>query len=151
MSRRVLVVEDDVATSDFLAKGLREKGYTVDQVADGRDGVYLAATSTFDVVVIDRTTPGLSALSVVKALRRAAVQTPILILSSPSRLDERGKGLRAGADDYLTKPYGFAELHARIEALVSRNANQSAQAPARSTRTSAGAATSAPYRLLKAA
>jgi two-component system OmpR family response regulator len=127
VSKRVLVVEEDVATSDFLAKGLREEGYTVEQVADGRDGVYLAATSTFDVLVMDRARPGLSGLSLVKALRRAAVQTPILILSSLNHLDDRVKGLRAGADDYLTKPYGLSELHARIENLIGRGG----QGPAR--------------------
>ena len=121
MSKRVLVVEEDVATSDFLTKSLRKEGYTVDQVADGRDGVYLAATSTFDVVIMDRTLPGLSGLSLVKAFRRAAAQTPILILSSLNHLDERVKGLRAGADDYLTKPYGLSELHARIENLLGRS------------------------------
>ena len=150
MSKRVLVVEEDVATSDFLAKGLRAEGYTVDQVADGRDGVYLAATSTFDVVIIDRALRGLSGLSTVKALRRAAVETPILILSTLNHLDERENGLRAGANDYLTKPYGFAELQARIEKLMGRG-QQPAQAPARSTRTSPAYELSAPDWLPKAA
>jgi two-component system OmpR family response regulator len=151
MSRRVLVVEDDLATSDFIAKGLREEGFTVDQAVDGRDGLYLAVTSTFDVVVMDRALPGLGAISMVRTLRRAAVQTPVLILSSLSHLDERAKGLRAGADDYLTKPYGFAELQARIESLMSRSGQKPAQAPARSTRTSPAYEISASDWLAKAA
>jgi two-component system OmpR family response regulator len=140
-----------MATSDFIAKGLREEGYTVDQAADGRDGLYLAVTSRFDVVVMERALPGLGAISMVRALRRAAVQTPVLILSSLSHLDERVKGLRAGADDYLTKPYGFSELHARIESLMGRSGSGPARTPARSTRTSAGCEISAPYWLPKAA
>jgi two-component system OmpR family response regulator len=120
MSRRVLVVEDDTSTSDFLAKGLREEGFTVEQVADGRDGLYLATSSTFDAIVMDRMVPGLDGLSVIKALRAAAVDTPILILSAMGHIDERVRGLRAGGDDYLTKPFGFSELHARLEILIRR-------------------------------
>jgi two-component system OmpR family response regulator len=121
MSRRVLVVEGDHSTSNFLSKALREEGFSVEQVADGRDGLYLAASSTFDAIVMDRTLPGLGGLRVVKALRAAAVQTPILMLSSLSYLDERVNGLKAGADDYLTKPYGFSELKVRLENLIRRH------------------------------
>jgi two-component system OmpR family response regulator len=120
MSRRVLVVEDDADTADYVLKGLREEGFTVEHAADGRDGLYLASASDFDAIVMDRMVPSMDGLSVVKALRAAGVETPILILSALSHLDERVKGLRAGGDDYLTKPFGFAELSARLENLMRR-------------------------------
>jgi two-component system OmpR family response regulator len=120
MSRRILVVEDDTSTADFVAKGLREEGYTVEHVADGRDGLYMASSSEFDAVVMDRSLPGMDGLSVIKALRAAAVETPILILSALGQLDDRVRGLRSGGDDYLTKPFGFSELHARLELLMTR-------------------------------
>jgi len=127
MSRRVLVVEDDLSTSDFVAKGLREAGFTVEQVADGRDALHFACSSEFDAIVIDRKVPGLDGLSVVKALRAAAIHTPILILSSMSHLDERVKGLRAGGDDYLAKPFGFSELHVRLDNLMRRRDRTAAE------------------------
>jgi two-component system OmpR family response regulator len=117
----VLVVEDDVDTADYIAKGLREAGFTVEHVADGRDGLYMASSSAFDAIVMDRMLPGMDGLSVVRALRAAGVETPILILSALGQLDERVLGLRAGGDDYLTKPFGFSELHARIENLLRRH------------------------------
>ena len=127
MSGRVLVVEDDADTADYLTKGLREAGFTVEHAADGRDGLYLASSSGFDAVVIDRMLPGMDGLSVVKALRAAGVETPILILSALAQLDERVIGLRAGGDDYLTKPFGFSELHARLENLVKRRGGRSVE------------------------
>ncbi len=120
MSGRVLVVEDDVDTADYVAKGLREAGFTVEHVADGRDGLYMASSSDFDAIIMDRMLPSMDGLSVVRALRAAGVETPILILSALGQLDERVMGLRAGGDDYLTKPFGFSELHARIENLLRR-------------------------------
>jgi two-component system OmpR family response regulator len=120
MSGRVLLVEDDAETADYVAKGLREAGYTVEHVADGRDGLYLASSSAFDAVIMDRMLPGMDGLSVVKALRAGGVETPILILSALAQLDERVTGLRAGGDDYLTKPYHMSELLARIDALARR-------------------------------
>jgi len=120
LSGRVLVVEDDVDTADYVAKGLREAGFTVEHVADGRDGLYMASSSAFDAIIMDRMLPSMDGLSVVRALRAAGVETPILILSALSQLDERVMGLRAGGDDYLTKPFGFSELHARIENLLRR-------------------------------
>jgi len=120
MSRRVLVVEDDADTADYILKGLREEGFTAEHAADGRDGLYLASSSGFDAIVMDRMVPGMDGLLVVKALRAAGVETPILILSALSHLDERVKGLRAGGDDYLTKPFGFSELSARLENLMRR-------------------------------
>jgi two-component system OmpR family response regulator len=120
MGARILVVEDDVDTADYMLKGLREDGYTVEHVADGRDGLYMASASAFDAVIMDRMLPGMDGLSVVKALRAAAVETPILILSALGQLDERVKGLRAGGDDYLSKPFAYSELAARIESLLRR-------------------------------
>ncbi len=127
MSGRILVVEDDVDTADYLTKGLREAGYTVEHATDGRDGLYLASSSSFDAVVMDRMVPGMDGLSVVKALRAGGVETPILILSALGQLDERVSGLRAGGDDYLTKPFGFSELHARLENLVRRGAGRAVE------------------------
>ena len=120
MSRRILVVEDDAETAEYILKGLREAGFTAEHVADGRDGLYMASSSEFDAIVMDRMIPGMDGLSVTKAVRAAGVQTPILILSALAHLDERVTGLRAGADDYLTKPFGFSELAARLENLMRR-------------------------------
>ena len=122
MGARILVVEDDVDTADYMLKGLREDGFTVEHVADGRDGLYMASASAFDAVIMDRMLPGMDGLSVVKALRAAAVETPILILSALGQLDERVKGLRAGGDDYLSKPFAYSELSARLESLLRRRA-----------------------------
>jgi two-component system, OmpR family, response regulator len=107
MSRRILVVEDDADTAEYILKGLREAGFTAEHVADGRDGLYMASSSGFDAIVMDRMVPGMDGLSVTRAVRAAGVQTPILILSALAHLDERVTGLRAGADDYLTKPCGW--------------------------------------------
>lgn len=120
MSRRILVVEDDADTAEYILKGLREAGFTAEHVADGRDGLYMASSSGFDAIVMDRMVPGMDGLSVTRAVRAAGVQTPILILSALAHLDERVTGLRAGADDYLTKPFGFSELAARLENLMRR-------------------------------
>ena len=127
MSGRILVVEDDADTADYISKGLREAGFTVEHVADGRDGLYLASSSAFDAVIMDRMMPGMDGLSVVKALRAGGVETPILILSALAQLDERVTGLRAGGDDYLTKPFGFSELHARLENLIRRRGGKAAE------------------------
>jgi two-component system OmpR family response regulator len=127
MSRRILVVEDDPDAAEYVLNGLREEGFTVEHVADGRDGLYLASASSFDAIVMDRMVPGMDGLSVIKALRAADVETPILILSALSHLDERVKGLRAGGDDYLTKPFGYSELSARLENLMRRGGQKGAQ------------------------
>ena len=127
MSRRILVVEDDADTAEYILKGLREAGFTAEHVADGRDGLYMASGSEFDAIVMDRMIPGMDGLSVTKAVRAAGVQTPILILSALAHLDERVTGLRAGADDYLTKPFGFSELAARLENLMRRGGTKPAE------------------------
>jgi len=120
MSRRILLVEDDIETAAFLAKSLRQDGFTVEHVADGRDGLIMGSSSEFDLIVMDRMLPTIDGMGVIKALRAAGVETPILILSAIAHIDERVKGLRAGGDDYLTKPFGYSEVAARIENLLRR-------------------------------
>ena len=120
MGAKILVVEDDSGTAETLLNGLRQEGYTVEHVADGRDGLYLASSADFDAVILDRMLPGMDGLAVVKALRAADVHTPLLILSALGQLDERVRGLRAGGDDYLAKPFAFSELSARLAAMLRR-------------------------------
>ena len=120
MSGRVLVVEDDPGAADFVCKGLREEGFVVEHVADGRDALYMATSSAFDAIVLDRNLPGMDGLAALRGMRAAGIGTPVLILSALGHIDERVRGLRAGGDDYLAKPFGFSELLARIEALMRR-------------------------------
>jgi two-component system OmpR family response regulator len=120
MSRRLLIVEDDADTRDFIAKGFSEEGYVVEVAADGREGLYHATDGGFDAIVLDRMLPGVDGLSLIKSMRAAGLKTPVLMLTAMSAVDERVKGLRSGADDYLVKPFSFQELHARIEALLRR-------------------------------
>lgn len=117
---RVLLIEDDREVSRYLKTGLQEFGAVVDCVYDGADGYHLAHGKEYDALVVDRMVPSLDGLSLVKRLRGEGVRTPVLILSALSHVDERINGLRAGADDYMTKPYVLAELHARLEAIVRR-------------------------------
>jgi two-component system OmpR family response regulator len=119
-SMRVLVIEDDDKTADYIIKGLAECGFVTDRADNGPDGLHLATTSDYDALVLDRMLPGLDGLSVVRALRAAEKTVPVLILSALAHVDERVKGLRAGGDDYLPKPFAFSELHARLEALLRR-------------------------------
>ncbi|GKS02292.1 winged helix-turn-helix domain-containing protein [Sphingomonas aquatilis] len=121
MTRKILVVEDDASTSAYLAKGLSESGYAVEAAHDGRDGLFLASEGIFDLIIADRMLPGLDGLAMVSAIRAAGLDTPVLILSALGAVDDRVDGLKAGADDYLCKPFSFAELSARIEALVRRS------------------------------
>lgn len=120
MGAKILVVEDDPDTAEYLLNGLRQEGHTVEHVADGRDALYIASAAAFDAIVMDRMIPGLDGLSVLKALRAANVDTPLLILSALGQLDERVKGLRAGGDDYLAKPFAFSELSARLANILRR-------------------------------
>ncbi len=124
MGAKILVVEDDAETAETLLNGLRQEGYTVEHAADGRDALYLASSADFDALILDRMLPGLDGLSVVKALRAAGVQTPLLILSALGQLDERVRGLNAGGDDYLAKPFAFSELSARVSAMLRRPATR---------------------------
>jgi len=120
----ILVIEDDAATADYLVKGLTESGYVVDHAAEGRDGLFLALSQNYDAMIVDRMLPGLDGLSIVQTLRAQHKGTPVLILSALAQVDDRVKGLRAGGDDYLTKPYAFSELLARLEAILRRGANE---------------------------
>jgi two-component system, OmpR family, response regulator len=117
---RILVVEDDREAAAYLVKGLTESGHRVAHVEEGRDGLERAIHETFDAMIIDRMLPGMDGLSIVAALRAARNQTPVLVLSALGDVDDRVKGLRAGCDDYLSKPFAFAELLARLEALTRR-------------------------------
>ena len=120
MTRRLLVVEDDQNTRDYVANGFAELGWTVERQFDCRDGLELAQHSPFDLIVLDRNLPGLDGLELLKTLRAAKIETPVIILSAIAQVDERVKGLRAGGDDYLTKPFHFSELHARADAVLKR-------------------------------
>jgi two-component system, OmpR family, response regulator len=119
---RVLVVEDDRETAQFLQRSLKESGHTADIAGDGESGLAMARDGGYDVLIVDRMLPRRDGLSVVQTLRAEGARTPVLILSALSEVDDRVKGLRAGGDDYLTKPYAYTELLARIEALVRRPA-----------------------------
>lgn len=123
---RILIVEDDAKTADYLAKGLNEASHTVDRAADGREGLFLGSSGEYDAIVLDRMLPKLDGLAVLQALRAAEIDTPVLILSAIGHVDERVKGLKAGGDDYLVKPFAFSELLARIEALSRRRGTASA-------------------------
>jgi len=124
---RVLVVEDDRETAQFLQKSLKENGHTADLAADGEAGLGLATDGAYDVLIVDRMLPRLDGLSVIKSLRAQGNRTPVLILSALGEVDDRVKGLRAGGDDYLTKPYAYSELLARVEALGRRTAPEEQQ------------------------
>jgi two-component system, OmpR family, response regulator len=119
-SMRILVIEDDREAASWLVKGLREAGHVVDLATEGLQGLNLALEAVHDVCIIDRMLPLMDGLTVVKRMRAADLKTPVLILSALSDVDERVKGLRAGGDDYLAKPYAFSELLARVEGLGSR-------------------------------
>ncbi len=117
---RILIVEDDPHTAAFIAKGLNEDGHTVDQADNGRDGLFLATTETYDAIVLDRMLPAVDGLTVLRTLRGAGSATPVLVLTALGDVDHRVEGLRAGADDYLVKPFAYAELSARIDSLLRR-------------------------------
>ena len=118
---RILVIEDDPEVLSFVVKGLTEQGHTVDQATDGASGLLLATTESFDVMIVDRMLPELDGLTLIKSVRGADIDTPMLILSALGEVDNRVEGLKAGGDDYLTKPFAFSELMARIEALARRS------------------------------
>lgn len=128
VSRRLLVVEDDTTTRDYVANGFKELGWTVERQGDGRDGLELARHEPFDLIILDRNLPGLDGIELLKTIRTAGVETPVIILSAIAQVDERVKGLRAGGDDYVTKPFHFSELHARADVVLKRKAPAAAQA-----------------------
>jgi two-component system OmpR family response regulator len=119
----VLLIEDDTEAARFLVKGLCESGYTVDHAADGREGLFRATEGQFDLVVTDRMLPHIDGLAIIELMRRKGIATPVLVLSALGSVDDRVRGLKSGGDDYLTKPFAFAELLARIEALLRRRSS----------------------------
>jgi two-component system OmpR family response regulator len=118
----ILLIEDDAEAARFLVKGLRESGYSAEHCADGREGLFRATEGRYDLIIADRQLPHLDGLAIIGVLRKSGNRTPVLILSALGTVDDRVQGLKAGGDDYLTKPFAFAELLARIEALVRRGA-----------------------------
>jgi two-component system OmpR family response regulator len=117
---RILLIEDDGHTASFISKGLREEGHAVDQAGDGKQGLFLASTEPYDAVVLDRMLPGLDGLTLLRTLRGAGSRVPVLLLTALGDVEHRVEGLRAGAEDYLVKPFAFAELSARLESLMRR-------------------------------
>ncbi|MBP1730373.1 MAG: two component system response regulator, OmpR family, related to CopR [Deltaproteobacteria bacterium] len=117
---RILLVEDDKKIAAFILKGLRAAGYAVDHAADGEEGLRMALAAPYDAAIIDIMLPGLDGLSLIEKMRHKRVNTPVIILSARSSVDDRVKGLQAGGDDYLTKPFAFSELLARLQALIRR-------------------------------
>ena len=124
---KILLIEDDDETASYVLHGLSETGHVVDWSQDGRDGLVMATSEPYDVLIVDRMLPGLDGLGLVKTVRSAGVQTPVLFLTAISGIDDRVEGLDAGGDDYLTKPFAFSELQARIHALGRRPPSTSDQ------------------------
>src|SRR6201995_5321571 len=114
---RILVVEDDAKIASFVVNGLKQSGFAVDRAADGEAGQLMASTTSYDAPVVDVMLPKLDGLSLVQQLRKENVRTPVIILSAKATVDDRIKGLQAGGDDYMTKPFAFSELLARVQAL----------------------------------
>lgn len=123
---RVLVVEDDPKIASFVVKGLKQTGYAVDAFADGDEAHTMASTVSYDVAVVDVMLPGMDGLTLVQRLRKQGIRMPVIFLSAKATVEDRVRGLQAGGDDYLTKPFAFSELVARIQALI-RRASQAAE------------------------
>jgi two-component system OmpR family response regulator len=117
---RILIVEDDAITASFIMKGLKQAGFVVEHACDGEEGLHLASTASYDAAVVDIMLPKLDGIMLIEELRRRKFTTPIIILSAKGTVDDRVKGLRAGGDDYLIKPFAFSELLARIQSLIRR-------------------------------
>ncbi|WP_022681571.1 response regulator transcription factor [Sphingobium bisphenolivorans] len=120
MSYKVLLIEDDATTGDYIVKGLGEEGFIVDRVDNGRDGLFMATEASHDAIILDRMLPGMDGMAVLAALRAAGIETPVMILSALATADERVRGLTGGSDDYLAKPFAFAELLARLRIMLRR-------------------------------
>jgi two-component system OmpR family response regulator len=127
MDMKILVVEDDADAAAYVVKAFREAGHVADHAPDGIEGYALARDGQYDVLVVDRMLPKLDGLTLIRSLREQAVDTPVLILSALGQVDDRVKGLRAGGDDYLPKPYAFSELLARVEVLSRRRSAPAAE------------------------
>jgi two-component system OmpR family response regulator len=117
---RLLLIEDDPKIASFILKGMKAEGYAVDHALDGQDGLHMAVTEPYDAAIIDVMLPKLDGLSVIERMRKEKVNTPVIILSAKGSVDDRVKGLQAGGDDYLPKPFAFSELLARVQALIRR-------------------------------
>ncbi|MET0742652.1 MAG: response regulator transcription factor [Microvirga sp.] len=126
---RILIIEDDREAASYLVKAFREAGSVADHAADGLDGYAMAESGDYDVLVVDRMLPKLDGLSLIRSLREQKIETPVLILSALGQVDDRVKGLRAGGDDYLPKPYAFSELLARVEVLSRRRSSAASSEP----------------------
>lgn len=124
---RILVVEDDKSNAEYVRDGLTESGHVVDIAPDGMEGLFLATEQAYDVLIVDRMLPKLDGLSLIQALRSNNNKTPVLVLSSLAKVEERVKGLRAGGDDYLVKPFAFSELLARLETLTRRSSGNAVE------------------------
>lgn len=122
---RILLVEDDSKIASFIAKGFKAEGFAVDHAGDGEDGLHLALTEPYDAAIIDLMLPKLNGLSIIDKMRREKIRTPVIILSARGSVDDRIKGLHTGGDDYLTKPFAFSELLARVQALIRRSSDVS--------------------------
>ncbi len=118
---KILLIEDDQSVAAYIAKGLKESNHTVDHADNGKDGLFLATTEKYDVMIVDRMLPEVEGLKIIQTMRATDNKTPVLILSALGDVDERVKGLKAGGDDYLVKPFAFSELLARVEVLSKRN------------------------------
>ena len=123
---RILVIEDDSAVAEYIGKGLDEFGYSVDIASDGKDGLFLATSESYDALIVDRMLPHIDGLTVVQTLRASNNTVPVLFLSALGEVDDRVRGLEAGGDDYLTKPFAFSELKARLDALLRRRGSSDA-------------------------
>lgn len=121
---KILLIEDDQSVAAYIVKGLKESNHTVDHADNGKDGLFLATTEKYDVMVVDRMLPEVEGLKIIQTMRATDNKTPVLILSALDDVDERVKGLKAGGDDYLVKPFAFSELLARIEVLSKRNQSE---------------------------
>jgi two-component system OmpR family response regulator len=119
---RILIIEDDREVASFIQSGLLQAGWNVDVADNGKDGLFLATTESYDALIVDRMLPGVDGLALIRTLRASQISTPALILSALGEVDDRVAGLKAGGDDYLVKPFAFAELSARLEALLRRSA-----------------------------
>ncbi len=121
MGHKILLVEDDESTAAYIIKGLAEEGFTVDRAADGRDGLFQASDGSYDAIILDRMLPSMDGMAVLGALRAAKIETPVIILSALGTPEDRVDGLTSGSDDYLVKPFAFAELLARLRLLLRRS------------------------------
>lgn len=135
MSGKILVIEDDAETAAFIARGLAEHGFLAERAYNGRDGLFLATGEAYDAIILDRMLPQMDGLSVLAAMRAAGIAVPVIVLSALGSVDDRVTGLEAGSDDYLAKPFAFAELLVRLKLAIRKGA---AQAPAETTRLACG-------------